>query len=102
MWRSRDLRIEIHREIDALNPVAWNALACRDAVRLEVPHLRAVERARVSGIENYYVLAFHEGRPIGIAHFFVIDLDLASLSADIDAETITTLRRYDTTFMRMR
>lgn len=96
------LSIEIHRDIDALNPVAWNAFVSRGAVGLEVPHLRAVARARVSDVENYYLVAFHQGRPIGIAHFFVIDLDLASLSADIDADTITTLRRYDPTFMRMR
>ena len=96
------LSIEIHRDIDALNPVAWNALVSRGAVGLEVPHLRAVERAGVSDVENYYLVAFHERRPVGIAHFFVIDMDLASLSADIDADTITTLRRYDPNFMRMR
>jgi 8-amino-7-oxononanoate synthase len=105
--RARDgdspaLRIEIHGDIDAVNPVAWNALVSRGAVGLEVPHLRAVERARVSDVENYYLVAFHEGRPIGIAHFFVIDMDLASMSAGIDADTIMTLRRYDTAFMRMR
>ena len=82
------LSIQIHKDIDALDPIAWNAFVSRAAVRLEVPHLRAVERARVSDVENYYLVAFHEAEPIGIAHFFVIDMDLASLSSDIDADTI--------------
>ncbi len=96
------LSVQIQKDIDALDPFAWNAFVARAAVRLEVPHLRAVERARVSDVENYYLVAFHEGQPIGIAHFFVIDMDLASLSSDIDADTIMTLRRYDTTFLQMR
>ena len=93
------LRIEIHNDIDALDPVAWNALVSRGAVGLEMAHLLVVERARVNDAENYYLIAFHEDRPIGIAHFFVIDLDLASLSAGPDSETIRTLRRYDATFI---
>ncbi|MGH9779327.1 MAG: hypothetical protein ACRD5I_13035, partial [Candidatus Acidiferrales bacterium] len=96
------LSIQIQKAIDALDPLAWNAFVSRAAVRLEVPHLRAVERARVSEVENYYLVAFAGGQPIGIAHFFVIDMDLASLSSDIDADTLLTLRRYDTTCMRMR
>ncbi len=96
------LRISIHRDIDTLDPAAWNAFVARKAVRLEVPHLRAVERARVSDGENYYLVAFDGAKPAGIAHFFVIDLDFASLSPDIDADTIMTLRRYDAAFMRIR
>jgi len=32
--------IQIHNDIDALDPIAWNAFVSRAAVRLEVPHLR--------------------------------------------------------------
>lgn len=96
------LRSRIYNDIDAVDPVAWNAFVSRAAVRLEVPHLRAVERARVSGADNYYLVAFNGEAPVGVAHFFVIDLDLASLSSNIDAETIITLRRHHPTFMRMR
>lgn len=99
---STRLSRRIYNDINALDPVAWNAFVSRAAVRLEVPHLRAVERARVSDVDNYYLVAFHGDEPVGIAHFFVIDLDLASLSSGIDADTITTLRRHDATFMRMR
>ncbi|HXH39213.1 MAG TPA: aminotransferase class I/II-fold pyridoxal phosphate-dependent enzyme [Thermoanaerobaculia bacterium] len=67
-----------------------------------MPHLRAVERARVSNADNYYLVAFHGERPIGIGHFFVIDMDFASLSSGIDADTLATLRRHDAAFMRMR
>lgn len=94
--------VQIYDSIDAVDSVAWNAFTSPAAVRLEVPHLRAVERAQVSGVENYYLVAFHAGRPIGIAHFFVIDMDLGSLWPEIDTDTITTLRRYDNAFMRMR
>jgi 8-amino-7-oxononanoate synthase len=96
------LSIQIYNDIDAVDSVAWNAFASRVAVRLEVPHLRAVERAQVSGVANYYLVVFRAGRPIGIAHFFVIDMDLETLWPEIDADTITTLRRYDDAFMRMR
>lgn len=96
------LNVQLQDDVDALDPLAWDALVSRAAVRLEVPHLRAVERAGVSDVENHYLTVFDEGQPIGIAHFFVIDLDLASLSSNIDVDTVTTLRRYDASFMRIR
>src|SRR5687767_980830 len=95
-------RVEIYNSIDAVDLVVWNGFASRSAVRLEAPHLRAVERAQVSGVANHYLIALHGDERIWIAHFFVLDLDLGSLWSEIDAGTINTLRRYDNGFMRMR
>src|ERR1019366_9532761 len=66
---SRRLSSQIYNDIDALDTVAWNAFVSRAAVGLEVPHLRAVERARVSDVDNYYLVAFLGEQPIGVAHF---------------------------------
>jgi 8-amino-7-oxononanoate synthase len=96
------LSIRVHNNVGALDPLAWNAFVSRSAVGLELPHLKAVERAGVSDAENDYLVAYDGELPVGIAHFFVIDLDLASLSSGIDAETIAILRRYNATFMRIR
>lgn len=84
-------------------PIAiWNQLASTAAVGLEPGHLRAVEASRINDLRPAYFVGFSEGRPVGIAYCFAIDLDLTRLTNQDPPEVLAVVKEWRPDFMRLR
>lgn len=95
------MRVEVEREIERVGP-HWDRLAPRDAVGLERQHLSAVERSGINACQPFYLTVHDDGAAVGIAHCFVMEMDLGFLERDLPRETLKTLRSWHRGFLKTR
>jgi 8-amino-7-oxononanoate synthase len=95
------VRLEVHSQIEPVQTI-WDSLAPRSQVGLESRHLKAIERSGINAIEPFYILASEQGRAVGIAYCFAMNIDLGFLDKELPPETIRTLRAWHPGFLKAR
>ncbi|HEY3338997.1 MAG TPA: 8-amino-7-oxononanoate synthase family protein [Propionicimonas sp.] len=97
-----ETRIVRYSSIDDVPVAIWNQLASTTAVGLEAGHLRAVEASRINDLRPAYFVGLSEGRPVGIAYCFAMDLDLTKLTNQDPPEVLAVVKAWRPDFMKVR
>ena len=95
------MNIQLYPSIDQIPQDIWETFASHKSITLEVAHLRAIERSGINHIRPYYLLAMEDEQPVGIAYFFIMRMDLASLASDIPTDVRTTLKAWFPNFLNL-
>jgi len=95
-------RMEYYTSVEEIPISIWERFASRKAVGLEINHLRAIEVSRINDIHPYYIIAYKDEEPVGIAYCFSIDADLAKMANCYPAEVLSTVKTWMPNFMAMR
>ncbi|MBI4898864.1 MAG: GNAT family N-acetyltransferase, partial [Actinobacteria bacterium] len=61
-----------------------------------------MEESGINAIHPYYFIGLHEGRPVGIAYCFAMDLDLTKLTNKDPPEVLAAVKAWRPGFMRLR
>ncbi|HEY3407160.1 MAG TPA: hypothetical protein VGK53_03205, partial [Propionicimonas sp.] len=96
------IRIVRYSSIDDVPVTLWDQLAGTGAVGLEAGHLRAVEVSRINDAHPYYFVGLKDGRPVGIAYCFAMDLDLTRLTSQDPPDVLATVKAWQPDFMKVR
>jgi hypothetical protein len=82
----------------------WNQLVTRDAVNLEIDHLRAIEISGINHLHPYYLIGYRNGEPVGITYCFVLQVNLAKMASGypIDDSILETIGSSTRNFMDVR
>lgn len=96
------LEIEALDSIEGQRAPAWDELAPKDQVGLERGQLLAAERARLNELEPWYLVARAAGEPVGIGHFFLLDMDFSRLGSELKPHTRQALKSWFPGFLELR
>ena len=98
----QEYRIREYRTIENVPQEVWDSIAPHEYVGIETPHLKAIERSGINDLEPYYLLVSNNDKPVGIAHFFLMDFDLSKLGSEISQENRSTLKYWNPNFMNFK
>jgi len=96
------IQIVRYASIDDVPVALWNQLAPTAAVGLEAGHLRAVEASGINDVHPYYFVGLHQGRAVGIAYCFAMDMDLTKLTNNEPQDVLATVKAWQPDFMKLR
>lgn len=97
-----EIQIVRYVSIEDIPVAIWNRLAPTGAVGLEAGHLQAVEASRINDLHPFYFVGLREGRPVGIAYCFAIDMDLTKLTNQDSPDALATVKAWRPGFMNLR
>jgi len=95
------MHLQVHDSVERV-PAVWDSIAPHDRVALDSHHLRAIERSGINALRPYYLTAHDDGRTVGIAYCFVMQMDMAFMQKDLPPTAVETLRAWHPDFLRLR
>ena len=96
------IRMECFTAVGAVPIDAWERFVSRDAVGLELEHLRAVEESGINDIQPFYILGYQNLEPVGIAYCFSIQIDLAAMANAYPPKILSSVKQWKPDFMIAR
>lgn len=96
------IRFDSYTSVDKIPVLVWERFVSKQAVGLEINHLRAVEKSRINDIHPYYLIGFDENVPIGIAYCFSIQVDIAQMSDSYPQKVLDIVKCWMPGFLEVR
>ncbi len=95
-------RTQLCTTVDDLDVLSWERFARQPYIGLDWRHLQAIETSRINDVHPYYLTVYWDDEAVGIAYFFVFNLDISGLSDDVPPSIRHTLKTWNPYFLTFR
>lgn len=96
--------LNTHASINEVSQQVWDSFVDNSRISIQYNHLKAIEESRMNDHIPRYVTIYDEDTSeyIGIAYYFIMDMDMSQASDDIKPEIITTVKQWYPNFLKMK
>jgi len=96
------IRFKTYTDIDTIPSDIWNSFSNTPTFSFDINYLKSVQYSKINNASLFYLIGFSEDIPIGICHFFIIDVDFSYFIDFIKKEFLETIKEWQPGFMIKR